>query len=172
MDSALEKMSLEGLYKIVDHVVGLMERAEHRTESGHRNAFRYLPKYSVLLRTKIGELGPNKKEVIEMRKVLYDDSYVRMLQTYEEAAGLPRHEGVMTTSAVEALSPSSEVPSTSPASEVPSMSPMSAMSPKSPGILNTFNLAAARAAKKAKRGGATRRKRSRRAVKCRTAVKC
>lgn len=158
MDRALEKMSLEDLHKIVDHVVGLMERAERRTEAGHRNAFRYLPKYSILLRAKIGELGPNKSDLIGMIKALYGDSYVRMLQTYEEAAGTPRHEGIMTTATVEELSPSSVAPSTSPVSEVPSMSPVSGISPTSPSFLNSFNLAAARAAKKAKRGGGTRRR--------------
>jgi hypothetical protein len=162
MDEVLGKLPLEGLYKVLDHVVGLMERAEHRTEVGNRNAFRYLPKYSVLLKGKIAALGSNKDELIAMIKVVYNDSYVRMLQKYEEVAGLPNNTPISIPDSTSGRA--SETTAPSPFSEAPAMSPMSAPTPTSPSLWNTFNLAAARAAKRAKKGGATKRqtKRSRR----------
>ena len=159
----MEKMSIEGLHTVIHHFVGLMERAEARAENGHKNAFKYLPKYSVLLKRKLGQIGQNKRELIEMIKVLDDDSYVRMLEKHEEMAGMnfeamSRAESEQTPISIEpSMSPMSPMSTNIP------KSPVSTNIPKSPSLFNSFNLARERAAKKAKKGGATRKqtKRSR-----------
>jgi mRNA-degrading endonuclease HigB of HigAB toxin-antitoxin module len=149
MDETLEKMTIEELQKVLGHVVGLMERAERRAENENKQIFTYVPKYSILLKNKMREVGGDKVRLIEMIKVVYDDPYVRMLQAYEEAMGFKANTRVTKSESIsEAPSPFSEAPSPfSPFSETPAMSPMS------PSFLNTFNLAAKRAAKRQKRAG-------------------
>ena len=153
MDETLEKMTIEELQKVLGHVVGLMERAERRAENENKHIFAYVPKYSILLQNKMREVGRDKVRLIEMIKVVYDDPYVRMLQTYEEATGFKANTRVTKSESISEapspFSPFSEAPS--PFSETPAMSPMS------PSFLNSFNLGAARAARAAKKGGAMRR---------------
>lgn len=158
MDETLEKMSVEGLRKVLDHVVGLMERAESRAENPGTNIFKYLPKYSVLLRRKIGVIGENKGALIEMINALYDDSFVRMLHKYEEATGFTGDKGIAKSETTSGHA--SETTAPSPFSEAPAMSPVSPVNPPTPTspLFGNFNIQAARAAKKAKKGGATRRR--------------
>lgn len=155
MDETLNKMTVEGLHKVLDHVIGLMERAERRAEKGGEDIFKYLPKYSVLLKGKIRVIGENKGALIEMINALYSDSFVKMLHKYEEATGFMGNEGIAKSETTSGHA--SETTAPSPFSEAPSMSPVNAPTPTSPSFFNTFNLQAARAAKKAKKGGATRR---------------
>lgn len=138
MEEILKKMTIDELHKLIHHVVGLMERAEGRAEEGHTNAFKYAPKYSVLLREKLGQLGQNKAELIELILVLYDDSYVRMLHKHEELLDPLVFQEETRFNMPYEVSSEGTVPS--PISEVPTMSP------KSPGLFNTFNLPAAKAA--------------------------
>ena len=157
MDETLNKMTVEGLHKVLDHVIGLMERAERRAEKGGEDIFKYLPKYSVLLKGKIRVIGENKGALIEMINALYSDSFVRMLNKYEEATGFMGDESIAKSETTSGHA--SETTAPSPFSEAPPMSPVSAVSaptPTSP-LFRNFNLEAARAAKKAKKGGATRR---------------
>lgn len=136
-------MTIDDLHKILGHVVSLMERAEGRAENGGKNLFKYLPKYSILLKRKIEAIKENKGALIEMINVLYDDSFVRMLHAYEEAPDTLRKNFAK--------------PLPMQYSERTPVSPFSNASPTSP-LFSNFNLAAAIAAKKAKKGGAMRRR--------------
>ena len=155
-------MTIENLHKVLDHVVALMERAEHRTVNGHKNAFKYLPKYSDLLRHEIKKHEHNKDALIGIIKEVYGDSYVRLLHEYEKATVGP---AALRNSVIKKMANVENV--TRQSSERHTASPMSnssspPMSPATSGMWNTFNLASARAAKAAakKRGGTRRRRRN------------